>query len=120
MKSYQLFLWVFLWLVAQGGGGFLKSYQLLIWVFLCLVVFLWLVAQGGGFSSELPAIPMGFAMARDPREGVFLEDTTYSYGSSCGAIPIGIYGAGRIHPSADMLIMILEIQTGGETEAQVW
>ena len=54
-----------------GGGRFLNSYQLFLRVFLCLM------ALGGSFPKKLRVIPMGILMAggipmasKWPREGV--------------------------------------------------
>ena len=66
------------------------------------------------FSTKLPTIPMGIPMSYSygcsygqwPKEGVFLKDTSCSYGYSYRAIPMGIpmgipmaSGPGRVFPS---------------------
>ena len=76
----ELFLFVFLWLVASGGPHNYVVFPLL----------LWLVASGAGFSSKFPAIPINVPMASGLRRFFFSEVTNYSYAYSCRVIPMGI------------------------------
>ena len=58
--------------------GFLNSYQLFLWLFQ------WLVAQGGGSPEMLPAIPMGIPLASGPGSRGSIKAISYSYGYSYG------------------------------------